>query len=563
MFAGYWRAIPGLLALGLFASIAESIGIGLIVVLLDALLTDSASPISAGGFLGRLSSFVAGVLGPSPAIIALLVILFIVARALCNFAYVMMSSRLRHDISHEVRARIHAQFLDLPFDLVQQRRSGELFNILQSDSWSVADCCQVLLRVATNALTILVFAGFMLAISPKLAAVALTGSAAILFLMNLFGRSAERLGEASVAAGAALHDRILADMQGMRTIRAFAGEDRHKDEFRDVSARARHVFVAIDRLYAAIQPINEIAALALLGVIIALAKPLGISASAAIAGVLIMYRMQPQLRELKDNRLTLLSHRASLLLVREILGMDDAQRLPAGTVPFEHLHDGIVLDELCFRYRGQDRDVFESLSAQIPARGLVTIAGHSGSGKTTLVNLLLRLYRPTRGRILVDGCPLDDIERKSWLSHIALSGQDADLISGTIAANINLPKPNALRRELRDIARLAGIDEFIDELPQGYDTPVGDRGINLSGGQRQRIGLARALLRDPDILILDEATNAIEDDLERRILLRLRERFADRLILHITHRTTNLLAADAVIRLGDVSPEVAGERLAG
>jgi subfamily B ATP-binding cassette protein MsbA len=177
----------------------------------------------------------------------------------------------------------------------------------------------------------------------------------------------------------------------------------------------------------------------------------------------------------------------------------------------------------------------------------VALVGGSGAGKSTLINLLCRLYDPTAGEIRVDGVRLVDLDLASWRRRIAIAGQDADLLAGTIRDNIGYGDPEADDARIAAAAEKANIRDFIESLPQGYDTPVGLRGTQLSGGERQRIALARALLRDPEILILDEATNAV-DHISEAEIQRTLERLAGRLtIIVIAHRLSTIRRANRVV----------------
>jgi ATP-binding cassette subfamily B protein len=219
----------------------------------------------------------------------------------------------------------------------------------------------------------------------------------------------------------------------------------------------------------------------------------------------------------------------------------DARPLP----PFEH---AIEFRDVTFSYTGAAPQL-SGLSARIPRGAFAAFVGGSGAGKSTVLNLLLRFYDPTGGAVLIDGHDLRSVTLDSLRGQMGIVFQDSLLFNMSIRENIRLGNPGATDGQVVEAARMAELHEFVETLPQGYDTPVGERGGQLSGGQRQRIAIARALVRDPRILILDEATSALDPVTEAAIhdtLLRLRE---GRTVIAVTHRLTTVAEADVLFVL--------------
>ncbi len=220
-----------------------------------------------------------------------------------------------------------------------------------------------------------------------------------------------------------------------------------------------------------------------------------------------------------------------------------------GVVP--RLSSEIAFEGVVFAYEDEDEPVLQGLDLRIPAGRSVAIVGPSGAGKSTVVNLLLRLYEPTRGRITIDGRDVSDGSLASLRDQIAVVFQDSILFGTTIRENIRLGRPDATDAEVEAAAKAAEMHKFIDRLPQGYDTLVGERGATLSGGQRQRIALARAVLRNPAILLLDEATSALDQTTEAAVLRTLRRIGRGRTTLFVTHRLTTAADFDEILVMRD------------
>lgn len=224
--------------------------------------------------------------------------------------------------------------------------------------------------------------------------------------------------------------------------------------------------------------------------------------------------------------------------------------------PFQNV---IEFKNVSFRYSAERRWALKNLDLNVPAQTTVALVGRSGSGKTTFINLLLRSYDPDRGKILIDGQDLRDVTQESLRSQIAVVPQEVDLFSRTIEENIAYGKPNISRSEVIQAARTALAHDFIMKMEKGYDTLVGERGVRLSGGERQRIGIARAVLRDPKILILDEATSHLDTESERLIQKATGALIKNRTSFIIAHRLSTVLHADVILVFKDGGVEAAGK----
>jgi ATP-binding cassette subfamily B protein/subfamily B ATP-binding cassette protein MsbA len=232
--------------------------------------------------------------------------------------------------------------------------------------------------------------------------------------------------------------------------------------------------------------------------------------------------------------------------LNEILKDEDKDFARVGGRLFRSLQREIVLDHVSLQYVSGSAFALRNIDLTIPCGQKVALVGASGAGKSSIADLLVGLYDPTAGRILVDGVDLQDYDLSSWQQHLGVVSQDTFLFNASIASNIAYGSPDASREEIVRAAALAQAEGFIRALPEGFDTLIGERGYRLSGGQRQRLSLARALLRQPDVLILDEATSALDSHSERLVQEAIEQFEKGHTLLVIAHRLSTIVNADLI-----------------
>ena len=564
--ATYARPTPLLLVLGSLSAIAETFGITLVVLFLFSALGNPAEAATWDNLLSTIFLTVNALVGGNTTAVGVLIFLSLVAKALLNFAYGALTVSVRHAVGKKVRQELFRQYMTVSFDYVRRREEGELVNILAYESESIADAYYSLTRIAINACAISFFLVFLLAISWEITAIAAGGAAIVFLIRRRLSLPARKLGEDATLAKNDLTERIMIAIQSMRTIRAFAQESRQEQRFDRASERVRRTSVALEHLQHLIPPLSESGYLAVLGVVIVVSVQLEIPFAATLAAVALLYRLQPHMRELDSSLLELGGIEASIRLVGSVLDSSDKVYPPDGTEPFGGLETELRFENVSMAYTGGRTAVLRDATFSIPAGQTTAIVGRSGAGKTTLVNLILRLYEPTSGTILANGRPVSSFERRSWLSRIAIAGQDLELIEGTIAENIAFGRIDAPMEDIERAAELAGVSTFTPDLPNGIHTWIGERGLNLSAGQRQRVALARALLRKPDLLILDEATTALEEPLEAEVRANIMRAFRGTTVILITHRFEIARTADHMVKITRaghaVEEETAHERQA-
>ena len=546
----YPWVVPALVVLGLLASLAEGIGIGLLIPVLDDVVGDGNAGAASSPLAAQLQALT-GWIPPDQRLwvlgtmIATLVALKTVLMVANNGVSVWVSSRLGHDL----RVRLGNAMLHADYAYVTRLEQGRVVNLFENQSDRAAEAMTLFANFVSAASTVLVFALLLALLSWQLALVVLAVVLPVSLFVRSMTRSANRLGTRLVEACALLTSRVLEVVGSVRTIRLFGSEEAKGTAFAQASSGVRRAEFRANLVTGSIQPLVEFLYVPVFFAVLALALRAGIGLPVLFAFLALLYRLQTPLKRLDHLRVELSTHAAAFHAFENLLAETALRPSHSGRQAIERFSDRIEFENVSFAFEGSDAQALRQVEFTIRRGTVVALVGRSGSGKSTLVNLLCSLYTPTDGRILVDGIALSDLDVHAWRRLIGLAGQDADLLTGTVRDNVTLGRPDASEEQIAEALRLAHATEFVAALPQALDTEVGPRGASLSGGQRQRIALARAFLRAPDLLILDEATNAVDSITETEIQAAI-EALSERCtILVIAHRLATLHKADEVVVL--------------
>jgi subfamily B ATP-binding cassette protein MsbA len=551
MMSGSRPAIALLVVFGLVSSLSEGIGIGLLIPLLDGLLAGNTAN-EAAGPLASLSRAYADLFSEDLRTELLLttVVLLIVVRAAIDFANLALSSSIGNKASHLMREALFRQLLYVEYGHLTRQSSGRLLNTVDSQTWLASEAISTFLGVIVSACSALVFVTLLMLVSWKmtvcLALLVLCAS----FVIRRISRKAQRLSEEATDVGKALCANIWETLQAMRTIRAYGDEPYALARFAALSKEVWRTCFRVEMIYGMIGPLMTVAYVPLFFGAFAFAQIFDVGPAALLTFIVLIYRCIPHIRNLDESRVYLAGR---MVAVRDVVDHLDPEKMPvvrSGDRPFPGLSESIVYDRVSFRYDDTDNrgHALADISFQIRRWQIVAIVGSSGAGKSTIINLLFRFYDPSSGRILVDGRPLAELDLVSWRDRLALAGQDVELINGTIYDNIALGRRHDTDgARVREAARKANAAAFIEALPDAYQTHIGERGLKLSAGQRQRIGLARAFIRNPDVLVLDEATNALDSVSEDFIQETLALLAGEMTIVVIAHRLTTIRHADHIL----------------
>jgi subfamily B ATP-binding cassette protein MsbA len=561
------RPYRGLLALGLITTFLASLLDGFTLVILIPLLKHlfgTTGALHAGStqleaLVNRLTEpLVAGASSGQAAgrLVALLVAGLLLKNAL-GYAASQISVGVQEGLVRDLRTRIFDHLLTLDLGYFQRTRAGALISgIITEVDQTKTVITASLLSLFQNLIVVATTLVVLSQISIRLTLLTLACVPAMVFLLQTLLKRLRRHSRARARERGEVTATIAERIGAVRLIRAYGEEARESARFASQASRYRRQVIRTQRFSSLTSPLTEVFSGFLVILIIwAGTRPslMGLGGPLAPETIIVFLiaalKLTSPLKTISSYPAVMAVTLASAERVFEILDEPSTEGDRPGESEAKFERD-VVFDGVSFRY-GQGELVLSDVSFALPKGRVVALVGPSGAGKTTLADLLPRFHDPTAGAITMDGVPLTRLTRRSLRSIMGVVSQDTVLLNDTVLANIAYGSPGASRTQVEAAARAANADQFIAQLPQNYDTLLGERGTRLSGGQRQRIAIARALLRDPPILILDEATSALDTESERLVQQAIDRLMAERTVLVIAHRLATVRDADEIVVLED------------
>ncbi|GHU69879.1 ABC transporter permease [Clostridia bacterium] len=484
--------------------------------------------------------------------VLILVVVYLV-RAFCRFMAMYFSHVAAWSFVAELTFQIYDKLQRLSMRYFQDKQTGQLMSRMVNDSRAVEQLVAHALPDLCSSLLIILGVIIMLfRIDPLLAALALAPVPFVLLASTLFSKKVAPLFRVNAKVLGDINGELQDHLSGMKEIQAFGQEDRETERLD--SLREQYASVNIKANFAAglfhpsIEFLTSLGTVVVVGVGGLLAMK-GQMNAADVVGFLmylsLFYQPLTTLARLAEDVQTTF---AGATRVFEILDATSEIQDKPDAVALERAHGAIKFDGVSFAYDLKE-PVLDGVSFDMKPGQMFALVGPTGVGKTTLVALLERFYDPTYGHIRIDGHDIKDLTVSSLREQISIVLQDVFLFHGTVADNIAYGAPDATRDQIEQAALVAHADSFIRAMPDGYDTMVGERGLRLSGGQKQRIAIARAVLRDAPILVLDEATSAVDTETEAEIQAAIEQLAGKRTLLVIAHRLSTIASADQILVL--------------
>lgn len=538
-----WR-VALVLVLVLLTSLTEGVGLVLLVPLLASISGGGIPPLLAGALAGM---HLPVRLGPLLVVFVGVVLL----RAIIQYARVITGDKLSYAVADGLRIETLQLLLGADWRALSAMRQSENVNLLLTNPDRIRFAFDQIITGVAILATLAATGLAAFALSPRVALVVMAGGVLVLIAYAGQRRRAVALGEALGAAYEHLFALVGENLGALRLIKSLHGEARVEDELRRTIQQQRTAELSFTRSaqigQATLQVLSAVALA--LAVWIAVAQ-LGIAATVLLPLVALFARAMPLLSALQQSWQNWLhgvpALRETLALKQHLLAAQE--HAPLASAPAPQLDHAIVMDGVSFTHEGSDQPALRDISLTLRARSFTALVGPSGAGKSTLADIVGGLISPDAGHITVDDASIVGPRRRSWRESVAYVQQEPLLFHATIAENLRWAKPDADAAAMQ-LALQSASAQFVMNFENGLDTVVGDRGGRLSGGERQRIALARALLRDPALLILDEPTSALDSSSEAAICKAIAELKGQITILLIAHRGSLTALADQIITL--------------
>ncbi|MEQ8757630.1 MAG: ABC transporter ATP-binding protein [Coleofasciculus sp. G1-WW12-02] len=538
----------------LLAAIFEGFGVGFILSFLQSFTSPEAEPVKTG--IEWLDVWVLAVNAPArERLYRVSALILLVTWLRCGLTYLglVYSKIAQINLIDGLRKQMFEQLQGLSLRYFSKTRSGELLNSLTTEIEQIKQSFEVMAFLFTRGSTLVAYIISMVLISWQLTIISL-----MLFTLlsvgvsTLIARVREASFERSKANGMFVATAV-EFISGIRTVHAFATQDFERRRFYGASSEIVNTMTKIVKASNLVGPLSEGMSITIIIGMLLFAVTTFIpnnqlQPASFLTFLFVLFRLMPIVRQFNGTRAKLGDFQGSLNNIKELLRSDNKPYFKDGTVQFQGLQRGIEFVGVDFGYEA-DNLVLHNVTLTIERGKTTALVGASGAGKTTLADLIPRFYDPTQGKVLLDGIDLREFDINSLRRRLAIVSQDTFIFNTSVRNNIAYGTEAADETAIREAARLANALEFIDEMPEGLDTRLGDRGVRLSGGQRQRIAIARALLRNPDILILDEATSALDSVSERLIQESLEQLSVGRTVIAIAHRLSTIMRADKVVVL--------------
>ncbi|MDF1844572.1 MAG: ABC transporter ATP-binding protein [Rubripirellula sp.] len=539
-----------LLSLGI-----EGVGVGALISILNAWGDSGVGdriPL-IGEFLSRFDALS---LIQRVRVVAIGLLVVVISQAALVYARNVLAIRLSATVDEELKAAVVKQVYDVSLRYMNEQASPHIASLFLTETTRSAKLVFLVAKMAAASAILVMYAAVMLVMSWQLTVIAVVLLCGFAYASRLLVPASKLhgAGRSLVESSKRLHAVTNESLSSVKLAHLYSQEKECIDRFSDATNKyLRDFFVGEENIVRAKPLLSIFAVTGLVTLLITATFFAGSDSNAWLAStsvfLLIVFRLLSPASDLNSSHAMFNNFSSSFVAVKNFLKRDDKPYLQNGLLESHPCKSAIQFENVSFSYSKDCEPVLRNLTFQIPCGKKTAIVGASGCGKSTIINLLARLYDPDEGVIRADEVDLRDLELNSWRRRIAIICQESLLFHSSVLKNLKFARPNASEQEVLAAAELAQVDDFVRQMPAGYETVIGDQGVRLSGGQRQRLAIARALVADPEILILDEATSALDSETEQRIQDAVDQYSRGRTCVISAHRLSTIRDADKIIVL--------------
>jgi subfamily B ATP-binding cassette protein MsbA len=543
-------AATGIVALSIFAALLEGIGLSFLVPVIE--LAQGNTTRGEMSNVGQVFFDVYDTLG-IPLTLEFVIVgvgVVMVVRYTSSFLVSWLRTALRQDYVRHLKREGFEHALDAEVAYYDEKGSDEVLNAIVTQAGQGASVIESVVSLVEQSALSLVYLAVALYIAPVMTILTALLLGVIVFVMRYVVESGYAIGERAADANERIHESAQAGTQAIRDVKMFGMRAELFERFADAVDQGYRAAITSARNEAAMDNIYQLLTALSVFVLIYFALTFA-SLSVAALGIFLfaVFRLAPRVSTLNNTTYSIASTLPHLVRTQEFIDELATQREPDGGERSPPSVREVAFESVTFSYG--EEPVLRNLSFRAERGEFVAFVGPSGAGKSTVVSLLTRLYRPDSGAVVANGTPIGEFDLREWRERVSMVRQQPAIFNDTVRYNVTVGNRDATGSEVREACEIAQVTEFLDDLPEGLDTMLGDDGVRLSGGQRQRIAVARALLKESDVLVLDEATSDLDTALEADIQARLERAEDERILVVIAHRLSTVQNADRIYAMED------------
>jgi subfamily B ATP-binding cassette protein MsbA len=549
-----------------FAALLEAIGLTFLLPIIEVAQNGDAAAQNADGVVGVFFSAYDFLGIPFTLEFMILgVALVMTVRYTSTFASKWFGAKLQMEYEGQLKDEAFSKAINAEIGYYDREGSDDILNAVITQTRFAGRVIRRILKFFQESLLSIMYLVLALVLAPVLTMLAAVSLGGITYLIRNVIEPGYTVGNRVADANEQIQQKVQAGTQGIRDVKLFGMDSEVLSGFRTNLRQYVDSNISLQRNKAAIRSFYELTVAVMLFVLIYAAVAV-LSLSFAALGVFLfaMFRLAPRVSNLNSMVYNIEGELPHLVRTHWFVDeVEQNQEPQESTEPVPQTVRSIVFDDVSFSYETAEEQVLRNISFEVDGGEFVGFVGQSGAGKSTIVSLLARMYEPDSGAITVNDTSIDAYEIQDWREQIAMVRQDPHIFNDTLRFNLTIGNRNATDAEVTQVAEISKVTEFLDDLPNGYDSQLGDEGVQLSGGQRQRVALARALLTDAEILVLDEATSDLDSNLEHEVQKAVESMEREYTIFAIAHRLSTVQNADRIytVENGQISEEGRHEEL--